>query len=119
MSGSDGDHQQETTKKVRGVRIKGGRIIRVLKCLLSHSSLPLGSSQECARSGLWSLAKCCKTRFGVEEAVGAFGDTLLDLSLYRPVPGLTEEAFAKCKALLCKVAATKEAFWTTIREMRI
>jgi len=72
-----------------------------------------------ARSGLWSLAKCCKTRFGVKEAVGAFGDTLLDLQLYSPVPGLTEEAFAKCKALLRKVAATKEAFWTTIRELRI
>jgi hypothetical protein len=72
-----------------------------------------------ARSGLWSSAKCCKKRFGVKEAVGAFGDTLLDLQLYSPVPGLTEEAFAKCKALLRKVAATKEAFWTTTRELRI
>jgi transposase len=44
---------------------------------------------------------------------------LLDLPLYSPVPGLTEEAFAKCKALLRQVAATKEAFGTTIRELRI
>jgi transposase len=55
---------------------------------------------------------------GIREMVQAAGASLLYLPAYSPDLNPMEQVFAKLKALLRKAAArTKEALWTTIRNL--
>ena len=54
---------------------------------------------------------------GVREAIAAAGASILYLPPYSPDLNPIEQAFAKLKALLRKVAArTREALWTAISQ---